>query len=1608
MAELHEWNAGELITAEKLNQYNESIENAINEVSITCQDLKTSLTEYNPYNALGFFTNRHIEGYGLTYTLNSDGSYLIAGEMESHQSDDKYVCYSYYQFNGWGDSIPIDLNKSYTMFINVEKDATEDSDIETVMQYRYKIGNSDTTQWYYFASNQPLARPENATQMQLQLLTYYTGDSPIDENTKKTVKRKVSVSLKYGETIEEALEEGFIFRKTLEDNEDLNNCLKPGMYILVYNRSYLNLPPLYQSIASSVLEVYGTGNSVSWQRIVTFDNSVTFTRRGAKSNNTWTWTSWNSTNVIRNLHIDNFTSEFKTDNKIDFNKILIPGTYGYAYAQRANYLNFPEEMPQENGILEVLNSVYSSNQSDRIFFQKLTGRDSGQVFFRGTLNGSFEGRQWIKINNKELRGILTNETDLDSLSNCGFYIGTNANTYKHLPWYNDDEWHTIPSGLYYFYIETIRSSENSVNFIQRLTGNDGNCYIRTSFYLNFTNSKWKPLQLIHNNYYLAGVYDLNEITQEGNYWLARIIENNTVRDVRFKNAPWTTDNINGTTLEQKTGGVLLEVITPTPAITFQRITMYDGRIYIRNTSAINNWSGSWRLENDNSDIIDNIAYTIAQQTINNVTFTYDNHTFTLNGELAAAPSATQQSIASIDLFNSTTTLPLGINKDNLYKLTINEEEIAPSIWLSCIIYNNNKEGTNKTLFSKLIGMSTPEALIRIPEEATGMKLTLGVTNSHSDSTLSIDKTVSISCTHVGKANTRNAQRKYVSIGDSVILGAVWSPDPNNKQGGSNPKYPGRAREQYQISYQIASALGCEDNYINLAIGGTGYLKASSEDTQGQGNTFLNTIIANDAPGESVFDDGCIVTIGGSSNDGGSELGNRFSRPNSELENSDDYTICGAVKDVISYFQTNHSKASLIIIPPTAGGGDGTSPVWDRTLGRKWTYNQWECEVSNICKKNHVGYISYKDLPYMDSWNKINCGYSAYVTGPNYSHPTKEKDYAIIASYLAAKVSGHSFDYIENDEYTREYTEKDLSQTGYFIMNYPAKAFNIFSSVRAPGASTGNPSSNPPIPSVKITNDNVKDYYKSCNGFHQEGSSGIYNLFIPVFKNDHVYLHTVGGAKYSKEDNTDTLRGYFYGDTPMENASPAAIIGQDFLMKELLRNYEFTINNSTLVAYEGEFDIEEDGFLAINCNIYYKDKFGCRIISIEPHPNSFKISICDNENKNFIYNDDITNCKLKKDSGYLSAFDSIAIIGASFDSGEFNYTIADNGIGEIDMYDSSCWSILQKMNGIPTLYHYSNGGENARDWMTLNSTLPYDPTDYRTLHSARNKYYAPHPDNPRYIDPNETLTWDGGERTGMAGRNSEGNGGCLWKLEQDYQNGKNYQAFIINLGSNDINNNYPKFIQEDGLVDEWGIPRYNANDKLWYKDGSLELIPGTTVDNYVAGTMEDVGTSAIVGQSTLLPDGSRTLPNIVDSYPEGQVNYPSPYGLNIVHSYAGYMGAIIQHIHCLYPNAIIFLCTIRNGMSETEQRLNVWNQYNDVLKGLATKFSSYVILIDNAKYGPNYYTWPQYDFYVHHHPNAMGYAYLAQHWNKMIDDAMRNNILKNRIKQLMFNDLTIRY
>ena len=96
------------------------------------------------------------------------------------------------------------------------------------------------------------------------------------------------------------------------------------------------------------------------------------------------------------------------------------------------------------------------------------------------------------------------------------------------------------------------------------------------------------------------------------------------------------------------------------------------------------------------------------------------------------------------------------------------------------------------------------------------------------------------------------------------------------------------------------------------------------------------------------------------------------------------------------------------------------------------------------------------------------------------------------------------------------------------------------------------------------------------------------------------------------------------------------------------------------------------------------------------------------------------------------------------------------------------------------------------------------------------------------------------------------------------------------------------------------------------------------------------------------------------------------------------------------------------MSETEQRLNVWNQYNDVLKGLATKFSSYVILIDNAKYGPNYYTWPQYDFYVHHHPNAMGYAYLAQHWNKMIDDAMRNNILKNRIKQLMFNDLTIRY
>ena len=66
-----------------------------------------------------------------------------------------------------------------------------------------------------------------------------------------------------------------------------------------------------------------------------------------------------------------------------------------------------------------------------------------------------------------------------------------------------------------------------------------------------------------------------------------------------------------------------------------------------------------------------------------------------------------------------------------------------------------------------------------------------------------------------------------------------------------------------------------------------------------------------------------------------------------------------------------------------------------------------------------------------------------------------------------------------------------------------------------------------------------------------------------------------------------------------------------------------------------------------------------------------------------------------------------------------------------------------------------------------------------------------------------------------------------------------------------------------------------------------------------------------------------------------------------------------------------------------------------------QYSGNVLLLDAAEYGPNFFSYPQWNFWNANHPNAMGYVYMAWTWNTMIDYVMQKKMLNPHIKQSMF-------
>lgn len=225
--------------------------------------------------------------------------------------------------------------------------------------------------------------------------------------------------------------------------------------------------------------------------------------------------------------------------------------------------------------------------------------------------------------------------------------------------------------------------------------------------------------------------------------------------------------------------------------------------------------------------------------------------------------------------------------------------------------------------------------------------------------------------------------KYVAFGDSLIWGAVWDMDQ------TTPYY--RASAKYQIPTRIANSVGMIDDYENLGIGGAGYYAAPS------GNVSVtNAILAYD------FTNVELVTIMSGVNDKADS-----NHPLGSADNPTEGTICGAVKQIIDFFANNYPRVQIVFIQPTPSGH--LSDPWAGRLAAGWSLNDFDEEVGKLCHNEHVGYVNWWESVFCKQWDDFSGGYSMNTTsgvlsGPNYSHPTTEKDYAMIGDFIAGKVA----------------------------------------------------------------------------------------------------------------------------------------------------------------------------------------------------------------------------------------------------------------------------------------------------------------------------------------------------------------------------------------------------------------------------------------------------------------------------------------------------------------------------------------------------------------------------------------------------------------------------
>ena len=209
---------------------------------------------------------------------------------------------------------------------------------------------------------------------------------------------------------------------------------------------------------------------------------------------------------------------------------------------------------------------------------------------------------------------------------------------------------------------------------------------------------------------------------------------------------------------------------------------------------------------------------------------------------------------------------------------------------------------------------------------------------------------------------------YYAFGDSLTWGAKWVPTD------TDPYYEViQIDSKYRMPTRIANAIGSLTFY-NKGVGGS---TLSSEY-----NTIQNTDMT----------DANLITIAGGRNDSSTQLG-------SVASVSGDGTICGTVRQIIEYVQTNYPKAQIVWIGVTPNTLiNDNSKVFTAVYSGGWSLNTYDQAVSAVCAEYCVPYVNWRDCSYMMHWADFT------GAGNNYAHPNNDESYVQMGNYIAGQVA----------------------------------------------------------------------------------------------------------------------------------------------------------------------------------------------------------------------------------------------------------------------------------------------------------------------------------------------------------------------------------------------------------------------------------------------------------------------------------------------------------------------------------------------------------------------------------------------------------------------------